>query len=78
MPRLEDNGSTSYCRKVCAICSACWRSRSRLFSMSSSGVALIFRNPQIGKPCNMLSNSALESASKINTAALSPTGKPPL
>src|SRR5215208_1945596 len=54
-----------------------WRSREVLPSRFSSGVTFHFANPHRGNLCKILSNSSLDSASKISTRVLSPTGTPP-
>src|SRR5919107_3136439 len=76
-PRLQDSESTSYCCRLCSICSVPCRSWSCLASQSCSGVTFVLTIPQKGMTSSNASSSLGESDSTINATALSPTGKPP-
>src|SRR5215204_7540449 len=76
-PRPQDSESTSYCCRLCSICSVPCRSWSCLASQSCRGVTFVLTIPQKGMNCSNASRSLGESASAINAIALSPTGNPP-
>src|SRR5829696_3217018 len=73
-PRLQDSESTSYCCRLCSICSVPCRSWSCLASQSCSGVTFVLTIPQKGMNSSNASRPLGESDSAINAIALSRTG----